>query len=42
MTWLAVATGALWIGLGGYLFFLHGRQRALDARLHRLESDHDE
>lgn len=33
MHWLMAANAALWIGLGAYLFFLIGKQRALEARL---------
>ncbi len=41
MTWLGIAAAIMWLGLAVYLCFLHGRQRALDARLRRLERNHD-
>ena len=37
--WLMAANAALWFGLGAYLFFLIGKQRALEARLARLAAD---
>ncbi|MBD5416180.1 MAG: CcmD family protein [Desulfovibrio sp.] len=35
--WLMGANAAVWIGLGAYLAFLGGRQRALALRLARWE-----
>ncbi|WP_165079475.1 MULTISPECIES: CcmD family protein [unclassified Desulfovibrio] len=35
--WLMGANAAVWIGLGAYLAFLGGRQRALALRLARRE-----
>lgn len=40
MDWILYANAAVWIGLGGYVFFLMQRQQRLQARLQRLERDH--
>lgn len=34
--WLALAFGAVWAGIGGYLLLLGARQRKLERRLDEL------
>lgn len=36
-SWLLYASIAVWLGLGGYLFFLGKKAACLEARLERLE-----
>ena len=37
VAWLAIAFGAVWLALGGYLLSLAARQRDLERRLSRLD-----
>lgn len=36
--YILAANVAVWLGVGGYLLFLAGRQKRLDARLRRMEA----
>lgn len=39
-TALLLANGLVWLGVGGYLVFLAGRQRSVSQQLQRLEQLH--
>lgn len=42
LTYLLWANVLVWIGIGGYLVLLSGRQRGLQERIEQLETDqHD-
>ncbi len=36
--YLLAANVVIWLGIGGYLVFLAGRQKRLEARLRRMEA----
>lgn len=36
--YLLAANVAIWLGIGGYLLFLAGRQKRLELRLSRMEA----
>lgn len=42
MEWIMYANAAVWIGLGGYVFFLMRCQQQLQSRLRRLERSHEQ
>ncbi|MGH2807250.1 MAG: CcmD family protein [Actinomycetota bacterium] len=37
VAWLFIAFMAVWIAIGGYLFSISARQKALDQRLRELD-----
>jgi CcmD family protein len=37
MNYLLIANICVWVGVGGYLLFLAGRQAALERRVRQLE-----
>lgn len=39
MEWVMYASAAVWLGLGGYVLLLMGRQARLTARVRALESE---
>ncbi|HWC15198.1 MAG TPA: CcmD family protein [Actinomycetota bacterium] len=36
VAWLAIAFGAVWLALGGYLMSIHLRQKDLERRIRQL------
>ena len=36
IAWLAIAFGAVWVAIGGYLLSIHSRQRDLERRVEQL------
>jgi len=42
MTYLIVGNVAVWLGIGGYLFYLANLQKTLDLKVRQLEIGADE
>lgn len=40
MEWILYANAAVWLGIGGYVFFLMRCQQRVQTRLRRLERNH--
>lgn len=40
--WLLYANAAVWLGIGGYLFFVSRAQASFEQRLRQMEMLHDD